>query len=143
MKRPQSIIWFERLYLLGLVVAFAVGLFNWTKTQAIVAASQTLPSWYPLVMTAVSLILNIVLWYFIARRGSNIARWIYIVLFAFALIGTAATLLSPMLRLFGTFTLVTSLLLTVLRGVCVFLLFRPDAQGWFRGERGNIGDVFR
>ena len=133
MDRPQSIIWFERLYLGGAAVSLANTLINWSSIQEQVAAtpnSELLPSWFTGAMIAIGISVNLLLWYFVARRGSIIAKWIVSVLFALGLIGVLRTLGSDMaVQGTGLFAITV----VALHGAAVFMLFRPDAKAWFGG----------
>jgi len=143
MKRPQSIIWFERLFFAVLVISLIQLYFSWSTTQATIAATHVLPSWYLPVVLVVSWAINLTLWYFIARRGSNVTKWIYVVLLAIGLIGVAASLFrQPALHVASSERLV-GYLTTFLSVVSAYFLFRPDARAWFRGEPTDIGDIFR
>lgn len=128
MERPQSIIWFERCYL----GAVAVGMMNtatsWSQIQEKVAAtpnSEMLPSWLLGATVAVGLAINLALWYFVARRGSVVAKWIVTVFFAIALIGLLRAATSD------TMPSALAVVALVLQAVGVFMLFRSDSKPWF------------
>lgn len=135
MERPQSIIWFERSYLGAVAVGLVNTATNWSGVQEQIAAtpnSELLPSWFFGATIAVGLAINLTLWYFVARRGSVVAKWIVTVFFAIGLLGVlrAATSESvpPTLNVFAVVAL-------VLQAVAVFMLFRGDAKPWFSGNK--------
>jgi hypothetical protein len=86
---------------------------------------------------AISLVVDLLLWFFIARKAAEIAKWIFVILFAVALAGMARTLFGQQQHVvLPTVTLAVSVVRLLLNGFCTALLLRPDAKRWFRGERG-------
>ncbi len=141
MIRPKSIELFERCYLGG----WAVGLVNtvlswstWADDPRITQAAEQIGGWYLPAMTVIGLLIPLILWYFIARRGSVVAKWIMTVLTAFGLAGVAIGLatggypggLSGMLGLVGV----------ALNVAAAALLFRADSKPWF-GESAAEGPL--
>jgi hypothetical protein len=131
MERPHSIVWFERLYLGGVALGLLNTVANWSAMQAQVAAtpgSAILPPWFTIATVAVGIAINLLLWFFIARQGSVVAKWILVVLYAIGLIGVAMTLATgqrpPTLNAFAA-------LVFALQTAAVVMLFRPDAKPWF------------
>ncbi len=133
MDRPQSIIWFERLYLGGVAVGLANTVFNWSSIQEQVAAtpnSEMLPSWFMSATIAIGIGINLLLWYFVAMRGSVVAKWIVVVFFVLGLLGVVQTMVSGATT--GSSTIIGSVVLALQAGA-VFMLFRPDTKSWFGG----------
>lgn len=145
MERPQSIIWFERLYLGSVLFGLMNTAINWPRIQAQAAAvpnASVLPDWFLPVTMAIGIGLNVLMWYLIARRRSVVAKWILTVLTALGVFG-----------LFGVFTnvqngfmsldmaLVSTVLFFVQLGAVIFL-FRADAKPWFDRNNSNLGDTF-
>jgi hypothetical protein len=131
MERPQSIMWFERLYLGGMVLGLLNTLMNWGLVQAQVAATPNaglLPPWFSAATVAIGVGINLLLWYFVARRGSVVAKWIVVVLYAIGLAGIAMTLASGMRP--PTLNLVAAIVL-LLQTAAVVMLFRADTKPWF------------
>ena len=131
MERPQSIIWFERCYLGSVAVGLLNTATSWSLIQEQIAAtpnSEMLPGWFFGAMITVGFAINLALWYFVARRGSVVAKWIVTVFFAIALIGLLraanADSASPTFNAFAVVAL-------VLQAVGVFMLFRSDSKPWF------------
>lgn len=135
--RPQSIIWFERLFLASIVV----GLVNSVALYGEMAAAQPLS---PAVLTgtiALGIGINLALWYFAARRASNVARIILTILFALGIASLVFTLA------LGTFPAGIAGLLGalnwLLQAAAIVFLYRRDANGWFRGSRvDDLGETF-
>ena len=83
--RPTSIVLFERLFLLSLAIALVNGFLQYDALVAQVGNDPALAqlgwgSGAILVVMAISLLIPLLLWYFIARRASNIAKWILVVM---------------------------------------------------------------
>ena len=136
MLRPQSIVIFERCYLGAWIVGLLNTLANWNATLATVnanpASAQLGPSFAVTMLIgglAIGAAVTLLLWYFVARRGSAIAKWVVTVFFAlglvFFLLGLARTGLG------GGLTAVIGVVQIVLQGIAVAMLFRPDTKAWF------------
>lgn len=135
MPRPASILTFERCYL----GAWLLGLVNlaltWgarVETASIGAggamSSGTLAGTL-IAGVVVGGIIALVLWYFVARRASTVAKWIVVVFYVFGVLGILANLAR------GTFAPglggVLEIVGLVLQTIAVVMLFRPDAKAWF------------
>lgn len=136
MHRPAEIVTFERCYLLAYVFGAANTAVHWRAYQAlpqVAAANETLGPWYVWAVTLVGLLVPILLWYLVARRASNVARWVLVLLVAF---GAASFLYSLMSGGFlGRPAMLMSAAGTVLNVIAAVSLFRGGAPGWFaRGE---------
>ncbi|PCD03078.1 hypothetical protein COC42_01240 [Sphingomonas spermidinifaciens] len=138
--RPPSIIWFERLFL----GAVAVGLVNsamvFDQLREIPGA-QPLGPGFLIGSIAIGVVINLALWFFIARRASNGARWVLVVLFLF---GAVSLIFSVSM---GSYPSGTAGLLGafgwLLQAAAVTMLFRRDAAAWFRGTRDDdLGETF-
>jgi hypothetical protein len=146
--RPQSIILFERIYLGCLAVGTIFGIWSVTHIGGLVRPGMppAMAGWLPLI-TGISLIagiaIELLLWFFIARRGANVARWIFVVFFVLGLFGIVRSIMGVNTAL-PLLMRVWSALRLLLDAVCIRLLFRPDAQRWFKGERAprDLHDVF-
>ena len=150
MHRPASIVNFERCYLGSLVLGFVTLAFSWNAQMAMLQRNPATAQLgggalygsllFGLVVGAV---ITLVLWYFAARRGSVVAKWIIVVFFAFGVL----VLLNSLSK--GTVTPglggVLTIANTVLQAVAVWMLFKPDAKAWFadNGRAANVGDTFR
>jgi hypothetical protein len=142
MERPQSIINFERCYLGAMAVGILSSVLNWSAIQGQVAATPgagLLPDWFMPVTIVISLGINLLLWYFAARRGAVVAKWIIVVFFAFSLIGIPGMLSG----LVPTRIMIFGLVSLVLNAIAVWMLFRPDSKPWFKGVRPDLKDTFQ
>jgi phosphoglycerol transferase MdoB-like AlkP superfamily enzyme len=134
--RPVSIIWFERLFLLSIALALVSSVVQY---DALLAQIQSDPAFarmgwgggFLIGVLALSALIPLLLWYFIARRASNLAKWLLVALIVVGLFFVNfdfATMLAP-----GN---LASILVTLMQIAAVALLFRPDARAWL----GSGGD---
>jgi hypothetical protein len=141
MDRPASIVSFERLYL-GSIALGAVGtIMNWSTMTAQIAAdpnSALLPSWFMPVVLVISFAISLALWYFTARRGAVVAKWILVVFFVIGLLGIPAVISTPGPILIKFLTGVNF----VLQALAVWMLFKPDSKQWFAGKWSDGKDIF-
>jgi hypothetical protein len=132
--RPQSIIRFEQLYLGGTAISLltqllnAVGLLGFNGTDGMSPFAL-------LILMAVGYGLTFLFWYLIARRASNIAKWLLVVITLLGMIGTVP-LLAMMFSSSPLEALLTTLV-TLLQFVAVVFLFRRDAADWLRSKGQN------
>lgn len=136
MARPQSIVQFEIAFWLIQASSFAVLAMTWRQrmAEAEAAAGAFAPGGavqaFAVAVTACGYAIHLLLWYFITRAGSGIARWIYTILFA---LDAAGLLLALAMGVFPTGLMaVSTTALALLDAFAVWLLFRPDAAAWFR-----------
>jgi hypothetical protein len=146
MERPQSIVWFERLYLGAMAIGILNSIVNWSAMQERIAAtpnSAMLPSWFVPATMAIGALITLVLWYFVARRGSVVSKWIVTVLFVVGLIGVPTVITGVSSGLITPLQAAFSLVTFVMNAAAVVMLFRPDAKPWFEGIRSNdLTDTF-
>lgn len=134
--RPESIVMFERLYLGALAVAVVNFALTWNSTQEYMAndpavAAAGLGNGFLISTMLLSFAIPLLLWYFIAKRGSNIAKWILVVLFGFGLISMIFSF-GTMMAMSGPIGLIGALLTTALQAGAVYMLFKPDAVEWLK-----------
>ncbi len=132
MNRPNSIVQFERLYLGAVLLGLANTALAWDKALELLAANPQTAAFGPgflAASTAVGVIINLLLWYFVARKGSTVAKWIVVVFCAFGVLGVIWTAVTGQLPegIAGILGIVRVLLNL---GAVVFL-FRPDTKAWF------------
>lgn len=140
--RPASIIMFERLYLgsvgisvVSVVIGFqAIGA-DFAQEPGI--AELGLGSGFLGAFMAIGLGISLLLWWLIAYKASNVAKWILIVLTGLGLISVPGTFLGPWDA--ATILSLASYALTI--GAIVYL-FADDAKAWFRGERSADPTAF-
>jgi len=132
--RPQSIIMFERLFLASLALGVLGFLLSYQQV-ADVAANDTgmrqlgLGTGFLIGVVAISYAVYLLLWYLIAHRASNAAKWILVVFTALGILLALPGLAGP-----WTSTLVLSVVVYALGILAVIHLFRPDAKAWLDGK---------
>jgi hypothetical protein len=132
--RPQSIVMFERLFLAALALSVLTFALGYETIMASVTADPTmrqagLGSGFLIGALAVEYALYLALWYLIARRGANWAKWVFLLVLAISL--------TSLPRAFGSdlsLTVLLGLAVQVLRILSAVYLFRPDAAAWLRGD---------
>ena len=132
MLRPKSIRLFELFYLGSVLVAAIQTAMEWSVTSRnrdTVNVQQMLGPWFPALLTVFLFTLWLILWYFVARARSNVARWAVVVLYVFSLLGYLTVL--GMGSQQTAVSLALSTLGIALDTVAVFFLFRRDAVEWF------------
>lgn len=133
--RPSSIVRFDRLYLASIAVGLIGNILEWPLTMARLAENPdtaALGSTATVAaggMIAIGVAIALLLWFFIARRGSNVAKWILVVFTVFA-IGSLAVGFSTGAVILDAGGIVR-IVAVALQTVAVFFLFRPDAAAWF------------
>jgi hypothetical protein len=140
MERPISIVWFERCYLGSVVVGLINSMLSWDATVAKMsespAAAQLGPSFMANMLIGGMLfgvLISLLLWYFTARKGSVVTKWIITVFFALGLLGLVMGAMRGSVPhgLVGVVVVVT----WVLSAIAVWQLFKPDTKLWFGEAR--------
>ena len=132
--RPASIVMFERLFLASLALSVASFFINY---ESMLRDLETQPglselglgSGFAIGSMAVGLAIFLLLWFFIARKASSVAKWILVVLLAFSAISLPGMIMAP-----WDLGVVLALAVYALEIAAVVYLFRADAVAWFRGE---------
>ena len=140
--RPRSIVNFERVVLLNILLGIVNLVVNWDKMQAaqqaaLVAKGQARMAGMVSSLTIGVEVIFVCIWlllvWLISRKGSPVAKWIYVVLavitliFALFGIGKAAAL--------GTIPLVLAIVAHLLTLASLWFIFQPDAKAWFAEGR--------
>ena len=135
MERPLSIVKFDRCYLAAIVIGLLNTALSWPASMEKIQTSGQSPALL-IGATLIGFGITIALWYFIARRGSAIAKWIATVFLALALVGLLISLATGNYPkgLSGVIGIVT----TTLQAISVWLLFQPDTKAWFGETRGPV-----
>lgn len=128
--RPNSIVYFERIFLISILLT-AIGAFlsfDQTLAQMQANADFNRLGWGAsvLVATAVSyVILLLLLDYFIAHRASKIAKWILVLLTVMSF-----TTLPGAFAVQSGLPLIIAVLTNLLAIAAIVLLFTPSARKW-------------
>ncbi len=132
--RPNSIILFERLYLASLAIGLVNIVSSFDRTVAQFQANPAVAQlgWgggTVMALSAFGIGISLLLWYFIARSPSAIAKWILVIFTALGLLGLPGQLASS-----GGMALALLVLVNLLQLAAVVMLFRADTKPWFAGE---------
>jgi len=146
MRKPDSIILFDRLFLGALILGILNFIFGWKDVSAKVAAMPEFSATgfgtgFIIATFAIGMIINLVIWYFISARASKVAKWILTAFFAIGLLSIVNNLNHP-LGPQGV-QLAVTLVITVVQGLAVYMLFRPDSAAWFSRKPPVDPDTFR
>jgi len=132
--RPKPIIRFER----ALLIAVAIELINnfvalpaLSRGLALRGFEMTLPLKVASVAAAPALCL--ILWYFIARRASVIAKWLLTIFVAFTLYVFFGQMAETPLKS-GNVMLMAAVIADLLKIYAVVCLFLPGTRSWFHPE---------
>lgn len=143
MSKPPSIARFEQFYWASVILSLINGLLNWRVSQATLAANPVLANatWLLPVMQLIGLAIAVLLWFFIVRRPSVVAKWVQVV---FAAFGAFAILSSLFLlasgRTASPLQVVLGLIANILYIMAAAMLFKPDAKLWL-GEGLDDDDL--
>lgn len=132
MDRPVSIRKFEGCYLGALALGAVNTALSWSRyheNDAVARAEAVIGAWYLPTITALGFLIPLVLWFFAARRGSVVAKWIIVVFFAIGALGVLAGLALNSFP--SSLAAVLSVSAFVLNAIAVRQLFQPDAREWF------------
>lgn len=138
MKRPVSIINFERSFWASILVGIGSTLLQWSMINELVRKDPILSQSADAAViaigfaVAISFALGGLLWYLISRRASNVAKWIYVGLMGFGIISTFTSMNDPLSPKGLAFAM--SLVSAALTILSIYFLFRPDARAWFAGK---------
>lgn len=133
--KPQSIKMFDYLFLGSLALGIVNFLLSLGDAQAQLAADPATAgfgSGFLIGVFAFSILISLLLWYFISSRGSKIAKWILII---FTVIGLL--MLPGSLGTLPALPLILTLVITVMQLAAIFFLFKPDAKAYLEGETSD------
>jgi hypothetical protein len=142
--RPASINRFDQLYLGALALGIINTIIAYDETMAqleadpAVAAVGMAGPGFIIGVSAFSFGISLLLWYFIARRASTVAKWILVVFTVIGLIGIPFALITtPLMQS------IITLVIAAMQVAALWFLFRPDAKAWFEhGPRGMDPSTF-
>jgi hypothetical protein len=126
--RPTSILYFERLSILSILVGMVFTWIDWEDQIAGARAAGLPPSVIPITL-AFSLAVLLLLIFLISRKGVGIAKWIFVALFALGLVFSVPQVLGALDRGLVGLLQLTQL---VVQGMAIYFLFTPEANDWFR-----------
>ncbi|NYD90500.1 hypothetical protein [Sphingomonas melonis] len=133
MTKPPSIARFEQFYWASVIVGLINTGLNWRTSQTTLAANPTLANmtWLLPAMQVLGLAIAVLIWFFIVRRPSVVAKWVQVV---FAGFGALALLSAIAFLAMGKSALNAQLILgffaNLLYIAAAVMLFKPDAKSW-------------
>ncbi|AUX69142.1 hypothetical protein CHX26_06190 [Porphyrobacter sp. HT-58-2] len=142
--RPASIIRFDQLFLGSIALGIGNTILNYNSTMAELEADPAVAELgmatpgFLIGASAFGFAISLLLWYFISRRASTVAKWIMVVLTVIGLVGIPLALVgAPLMQS------IITLVITGMQIASLWFLFRPDAKAWFEhGPRGMDPSTF-
>ncbi len=126
--RPQSIKMFDMLFLASLAIGLVNAFVSYETTMAELAATGFGMGFFLSIM-AFSYGVVLLLWFFISRQASNIARWILVVLTGIGIVFMPFGLFEmPPLEM------ALAVIVTALQIGSIYFLFQPDAKLFFENK---------
>jgi hypothetical protein len=139
--KPESIRRFDLFFLASLAL-LVVGFFisfdaSVAAIQAETAArgAQVGGSGLAIGLFVVVLAIELLLWFFVSRKGVSIAKWLLVVLLIIDLFGLPSLVSGAL-----TAPKIVSLLRIALEAVAIAFLFKADARAWFGGASDEDPD---
>ena len=139
MIRPRSIRLFELLFLGALLLTLVGTVLVWPsllEQAAVQAQAARLGSGALATIAGVSVafvvLVELLLWFFIARRASVIAKWLLVLFTAYNVYSLVGTVQAG--AEWSTVAGILSAVALLMQVIAVLLLFTPDARAWFDGE---------
>jgi hypothetical protein len=134
MLKPPSIARFEQFYWASVILGLLNTAMNWSASQAALAANPMLAqaTWFLPAVQVIGLAIAVLLWFFIVRRPSVVAKWVQVVFAAFGAFGVLSALfLVAAGRAPIGLQVVVGLIANILYIAAAVMLFKPDAKVWF------------
>lgn len=146
MERPKSIVAFEWSLWTSFSIGLAGGIIAWHDILEIYRSEPSmaalgLGSGFMIAMWLVSFAFMLLFWFMIARRRSNVTKWIYVVLMGAGILMTLLSLNGPTAP--KGVLLIANLGSSGLTAFSIFCLFRADAVDWLKGTHKVSPDTFR
>jgi hypothetical protein len=135
--RPNSIRWFDRLFLAYLLLFSVEYILLYPLLRARDESNQFSANFgagFTIANMAFGFGVQILLWYLIGRRASNIARWIWVALAAVEVLLISVSIRRALGGHLGLERFALALTIGILRVPMIFCLFRPDASAWFAAK---------
>ncbi len=143
MTKPPSIARFEQFYWASVIIGLINTALNWGRAQAMLATNPltTNAGWILPLTQVIGLGIAVLLWFFIVRRPSVVAKWVQVV---FAAIGVFSLVMALFAILTGGAAVGTQVVLGLIANAlyiaAAVMLFEPDAKLWL-GEGLDRDDI--
>jgi len=141
--RPRSILLAELCFVAMIGANIFRWLYSWPQLSPLLTGTSPLAEELrsQIILFAASNLIYGLLFYFVVRRASRVAKWLAVALFAFNVVTLAVKVAIGEFDLSSTRPL--ALVSMVFYGIAIWLLFRPDSKLWFEGRgRSDLPDVF-
>ena len=137
--RPAVIRWFEGVAYVSLVLTTVnfLAIYGTMRDAAPDVADGRRGA--VIMFLIVTLVLYVPLIYFAARRGSNLARWLLILLLGIHLLSLADL---PAITAYGGISSAIALVQLPISAILIGLLLTSEARRWFAGERPPDPNIF-
>ena len=134
--RPKSIHLFERLYLASIALTLIATVLGWDALVrgATIPGAEGGAAAVAGIAIGVVVLVQLIVWYFVSRRGSGIAKWAAVVFFLLNLWGVGTT---AQLAMNGSLPSVLTLAARIVELSAIVMLFRADANRWFTEDDGE------
>ena len=136
-RRPQPILWFERLILGALAIDLASNLYfadDIAKRWAATGVALNGPGLVALCLSSPAL--GLLLWYLVAQRRNNFGRWLMAILVALATFGFVVAIVRATATSAPTILVVAGVS-EIMKIVAVAMLFTEEASRWFSAGRAG------
>lgn len=139
--RPQSILMFERLFVLSIVlsaISFAIGYGDFSQQVASDPTMQRLGlgGGFVVGLAVTGYAIYLLLWYLIARRAANWAKWILVLFLVLSLTSLPGALSGQ-----WDLSMLLAVAIYALQVAAVVYLFQPDARAWLgTGRAAEVAD---
>lgn len=133
--QPVSIKRFSQLFIGSMVLGLVNSALSFDKSKALIAqdpATAAMGDSFLIITMAAGIAIPLLLWYLIAYRASNVAKWILLILTVIGLLMMPSTLASA--GTMGTLWMVLAIITTLGQVVALAFLFKQDARDWLDGK---------
>lgn len=133
--RPQSIIRFEWTYAAVILLGLVQTMLQWNSLTANPDVQPVVAAYGPGLLyglAALLLLAQVLLWHLTARRRSNVARWVLVVITLYVLFDTVQGVITAGLRVDGP--VILGIAQIVLQVAALVLLVQADARAWFGAD---------
>ncbi|MES2289700.1 MAG: hypothetical protein V4530_08175 [Pseudomonadota bacterium] len=137
-KRPSAIVWFERLYILSIILSVAGTAGNWSELTSVEGDDGAILGAIGTIVVGVVYFADFLLWLFIMRRRSKLARWLLAIV---TIVAVPLELANPDSRPWDIWSTLLIIEITVSFAALVSL-FAPGARRWFDGTPDNLAETF-
>ncbi len=143
MTKPPSIARFEQFYWASIIIGLINTALNWGRAKAMLATNPLTANagWILPLTQLLGLGIAVLLWFFIVRRPSVVAKWVQVV---FAAIGVFSLVMALFAILTGGAAVGTQVVLGLIANAlyiaAAVMLFKPDAKLWL-GEGLDRDDI--